>query len=293
MSSKKIRELNPYITSIGERNRYDEFLNLLLNNIAIVHKDGTKYEYQIETFIKKRLIESGTVGYDKVRKIWAQVNATGRLNEYGNPTYLTFIQQNNIVFRRKASYVNTELGAYRIFALPNYFCLSVLIEEVAKFVANCDCAIQQNIDAIKTPYIIKCSNKELKLSIEHLLQDKQDGKPAIVVNEELGSGLDAIKTDVEYVADKIDELRTKRIDSLLNKLGIMSANINKKERVQVGEVNATVGQCLDYIYLMIDTFNKQMELYGIDAKMLDNTSLSEYKEEGGTTENEEQQDIKE
>ena len=53
----------------------------------------------------------------------------------------------------------------------------------------------------------------------------------------------------------------------------MSANINKRERVQVGEVNATVGQCEDYIYLMIDTFNKQMDTYGLPFKMRLNGSL--------------------
>lgn len=61
----------------------------------------------------------------------------------------------------------------------------------------------------------------------------------------------------------------------MNKLGIMSANIDKKERVQVGEVNATIGQCEDYIYLLIDTFNKQMVTYNIPYKMSFNGSMEE------------------
>ena len=64
-------------------------------------------------------------------------------------------------------------------------------------------------------------------------------------------------------------------DKLLNKLGIMSANINKRERVQVGEVNATVGQCSDYIYMLVDCFNKQMDTYGLPFKMELNGSLEE------------------
>ena len=55
----------------------------------------------------------------------------------------------------------------------------------------------------------------------------------------------------------------------------MSANIDKKERVQVGEVNATTGQCVDYIYMIIDTFNKYCNYYNLPFKMSLNGSLEE------------------
>lgn len=285
MSVKKLRDFNPQYLDVGVAYRYDEFLNLLLNNIVITHKDGSAYEYQIETFIKKQLIECGRVGYDKVSKVWANISRTGRLNEYGNMTSLTFMLKNGKVFRRQASYENKPNGAYAIMALPHYFCLSVLIQETAEFISNCEIAIKQNLDAVKTPYIITAKSKDMRLSIEHAIQQKEDGTPVIVVDETLGDALKPQDTSVEYIADKIDELKQKRVDLLLNKLGIMSANINKKERVQVGEVNATVGQCLDYIYLMIDTFNKQMDYYGIDAVMSENTSLEEYSDNTETENN--------
>ena len=94
-----------------------------------------------------------------------------------------------------------------------------------------------------------------------------------MVSENLGDALKSVDTSVNYVADRILTIRDAERDRLLNKLGIMSANINKRERVQVGEVNATVGQCEDYIYLMIDTFNKQMETYGLPFEMRLNGSL--------------------
>ena len=55
----------------------------------------------------------------------------------------------------------------------------------------------------------------------------------------------------------------------------MSANIDKKERVQVGEVNTTINQATDYIYLLIDTFNKQCESYDLPFKMSCNGSIEE------------------
>lgn len=297
MGEVKIRDLNPWTTKrrYGYTTRYDEFINLLLNNIAIVHKDGSKYEYQVETFIKRGLIERGKLAFDSITNIWSQVAECGRLNEYGNMDSMWIIYQNGKSLLRKRSFVKETDGCYIISALPNYFCLSKLIQETADFISNCENAIIQNIDAIKTPYIVTCKDDKLRLSIEHAIEQKQNGKPVLVVSEALGDGLTSTDISVEYIADKIDEIKQKRIDILLNKLGIMSANINKKERVQVGEVNATVGQCLDYIYMLIDTFNKQMELYGIDAKMLDNTSLGQYlkeveKNEGGNDNGKENKD---
>ena len=55
----------------------------------------------------------------------------------------------------------------------------------------------------------------------------------------------------------------------------MTANINKKERVQSAEVNATIGQATDYIYMLIDTFNKQMDAYALPFKMELNGALEE------------------
>ena len=75
----------------------------------------------------------------------------------------------------------------------------------------------------------------------------------------------------------------------------MSANTDKRERVQVGEVNATLAQCTDYLYLLIDTFNRQMQDYGLDLKMDTNSSKNELyaKDFEENEETEETTDIKE
>ena len=91
--------------------------------------------------------------------------------------------------------------------------------------------------------------------------------------------------NTEFIVNDLVQYQTHERDLLLNKLGIMSANTDKRERVQVGEVNATVGQCVDYIYLMIDTFNRQCEDYGIDVKMSLNGALEDlYTNEGNNDE---------
>ncbi len=281
MITKKIRDLAHVSASSiteGADDLYCEFINLLLNNVSIFHKDGKQFDYRVEKKIKTLLIETNKVGYDRLVNKWTEAYGTGKLDDLGYWTWVNFIFPNGTSYRRQASYAPKDNGAYIVEALPYDFTLAKMIKNACAFIANCDIAIVQNINAIKTPYIIACKNDNIKLSIEHAIEDKENGKPVLVVSNELGEAVKPNDIKVEYVAKDIDELKQKRIDQLINKLGIMSANINKKERVQVGEVNATLGQCLDYIYLMIDTFNKQCETYGIDAVMIENTSLNEYED---------------
>ena len=95
------------------------------------------------------------------------------------------------------------------------------------------------------------------------------------VGKPLAKSLEGVQTYTEYIADKVETLKDQRRDQLLNKIGTMTANINKRERVQVGEVNATVGQCEDYIYMFIDNVNRQFTEYGLPFEMKLNTSLEE------------------
>ena len=291
--SPKIKDLNPFVNPYrdklinGSQDLYVEYKNLLMNAVKI---EGLKYD--VETFVKNNLIECGAVGYDALTDKWANVYGAG-LNELGNPTYLTFVFRNGKGFTRKAYYEANKIGAYKINALPVEYALGIMIKKTTNFLENCDVAINQNIDACKTPYIVVCDDKDLQLSIEHAIEEKQSGKPVMVVSKNLGESLKSININVDYIADKLTTLRDIERDKLLNKIGIMSANINKRERVQVGEVNATVGQCEDYIYMLIDTFNKQMETYGLPFKMKLNGSLEELYNDNADEDNDDVVDITE
>lgn len=274
MAKQKIRDLAPYELPYGVYNRFNEYFNLLLNSVKIVGTDDSDINFADETFAKTALFDRGAVGYDKVTKKWYYVYGEG-LNELGNPTGLSLVAANGVSFYRDAYYDKNENGAYLIKALPSAMSMSELIKEATDFMTNCDIAMRQNLEACKTPYIVVCRNKDMQLSFEQALQQKILGQACIIVNEELGEGLKAVNIGVNYLVDQFGEARDKERDILLNKLGIMTANINKKERVQSAEVNATIGQATDYIYLLIDTFNKQCTSYDLPFKMVLNGSLEE------------------
>lgn len=278
VDSKKIRDLNPARRKnpYGVYSRFDEYFNLLLNSVKIVVKStGEGVNYATEHYIKQGLFDGGAMGYDKVAKKWASCYGEG-LNEEGNPTQLIFVTANGKTWTREAYYENKEDGAYLIKALPTTtMTMSSLIKETTDFMTNCDVAMRQNLEACKTPYIVVCKDDELRLSYEQAIQQKQDGQAVIVVSEQLGDGMKAINIGVDYLVDKFSEIRDQERNTLLNKLGIMSNSIEKKERVQSAEVNATLGIATDYVYLLIDTFNKQCDTYGIDYKMVFNGSMEE------------------
>ena len=277
MAKRKIKDLNPIsiCRANGVYSRFEEYFNLLMNAVKVVSAQGeASINYEEETFLKRGLFENGSMGYDKITKKWYYVYGLG-LNDDGDPTELCFVTANGKTFTRPAYYDNKEDGAYKVDALPINMSMSQMIKATTDFMINCEMAMKQNLEACKTPYIVVCKNENLRLSFETALQQKQTGQAVVVVSEELGDGLKAVDIGVSYLVDRFAEARDTERDTLLTKLGILTANIDKKERVQSAEVNATLGQASDYIYMFIDNFNKQCDSYGLPYKMIFNGSMEE------------------
>ena len=277
MAKRKIKDLNPIsiCRANGVYSRFEEYFNLLMNAVKVVSAQGeASINYEEETFLKRGLFENGSMGYDKITKKWYYVYGLG-LNDDGDPTELCFVTANGKTFTRPAYYDNKDDGAYKVDALPINMSMSQMIKATTDFMINCEMAMKQNLEACKTPYIVVCKNENLRLSFETAIQQKQTGQAVIVVNEDLGDGLKAIDIGVTYLVDRFAEARDTERDTLLTKLGILTANTDKKERVQSAEVNATLGQASDYIYMLIDNFNKQCDSYGLPYKMIFNGSMEE------------------
>lgn len=277
MAKRKIKDLKPVsiCRANGVYSRFEEYFNLLMNAVKVVSAQGeASINYEEETFLKRGLFENGSMGYDKITKKWYYVYGLG-LNDDGDPTELCFVTANGKTFTRPAYYDNKDDGAYKVDALPINMSMSQMIKATTDFMINCEMAMTQNLEACKTPYIVVCKNENLRLSFETALQQKQTGQAVVVVSEELGDGLKAVDIGVTYLVDRFAEARDTERDTLLTKLGILTANTDKKERVQSAEVNATIGQASDYIYMLIDNFNKQCDSYGLPYKMIFNGSMEE------------------
>lgn len=246
-----------------------EYLNLLANAVTIEGADYKKARYAI-----KLLINEGAVGYDSITDRFYKVSGIGKDDE-GDPISAFFYTQNNKKFTRTLSYEPKEDGAFYIRALPyGEITFNEIVQRSGDFIGLCDTALVQNLKACMTPYIVAVKDKDTLLSVRHALQQKQDGQAVLIVSEGLSDALQATKIGVEFLADRFVELREGERDRLLKKLGIVT-DITKGERVQTSEVNANVCQASDYIYMMIDTFNKQCEQFGLPFKMKANGTFEE------------------
>lgn len=276
MSKKKFRDLarvNPLDTC--GNSLYEEYKALLMNAVKISYLPA-----HIERFVKSCMIENNQVGFDSLTRRWAIAFGEG-INEYWQPTTITFVFPNNKnSYQRPAYYEPAENGAYLIQALPTDTSFYDIISRTTNEMSECDISIEQNLKAIRTPFVAIVKDENTRLSLLSAIEQKEEGKPAVVTSADIAEGLKGVAFETPYIVDKVEQYRSIIRDRLLNKIGIMSANINKRERVQVGEVNATVGQCVDYIYLWIDNFNAQMEEYGLPYRMELNGALEELYTEG-------------
>ena len=246
-----------------------EYLNLLANAVTIEGIDYKKARYAI-----KLLINEGAVGYDSITDRFYKISEIGK-DEEGDPIKGMFYAQNNKKFTRYLSYEPKEDGAFYIRALPyGEITFREIVERSGDFISLCDTALIQNLKACMTPYIVAVKDKDTLLSVRHALQQKEDGQAVLIVSEGLSDALQATKIGVEFLSDKFVELREGERDRLLKKMGIVT-DITKGERVQTSEVDANVCQASDYIYMMIDTFNKQCEQYGLPFKMKANGTFEE------------------
>lgn len=270
ITPKKLRDLwRPARDLTLAGTYYEEFKSLAMNSLKI---EGLEYEE--ETFVKNALIESGQVGFDKTSNKFSMVFGFG-LNEYGNPTELTLVFFNGKEYTKRASYDNNENGAYLIQAIPNSYAISRDLKRTADLMAQCDISIRQNLLANRAPLILVARDENIILSIRQAIQQQQNGEPVIIENSLVGDAFNGVDTKVKWLVGDILEFKNLERNKLLNRLGVMTANVAKKERVQSAEVESTIGESVDYLNLMIDTFNKQMDSYGIPYKMTANSAIND------------------
>lgn len=271
----KIRDLNPPNFCGGDNSEFEEFFGLAYNSIKIeCTDDNIEFGYMQEDFIKRQLLHNNRVGYDDLTGMFAVINSFG-YNEYWLPRTAFFLYPNGRSYARALSYEPKSGAAYYIRGLPAELSIAQLIRRATDKIREGEITIRQNLQAVRTPFIAVCRDKEVKLSLEQAIGQRQRGDPVIVLSSEIGEALKGIATNVEFLAPEVDELNDRERDRLLNRLGTMTANINKRERVQATEVNATVGQCEDYMYVLIDNVNRQFKTFGLPFKMSPNNSLEE------------------
>ena len=190
-------------------------------------------------FLELSLFECGEIVFaqDEVTGLYfvmRNVNA-GQLDKYDRPIYRRLYANNGLNLERtSADSVIIYNNVLRTSSVP----ITRYYSDRFHFY---DQIVDVNVNAQKTPVLIRCSENE-RLSVENLYLKYEGGQPIIFGDKALSNKpIDVLKTDAPFVADKIYDMKVKYWNEFLTFFGVSNVNINKKERLTTDEVNRQLG----------------------------------------------------
>lgn len=191
-----------------------------------------------ERYMELVLFNRGQVVFfeDKELGFLALPNAgSGRFNVYGIPV------------RRRALAVNgynkelTEKDSVIIWNNMIHTGSALEVEMYSERLWNIDRTIDVNINAQKTPIIIKCDEHE-RLTLKNLYMQYEGNMPVIYGDKNLNTkSLEAINTQAPFVSKDLYELRTQLYNEVLGVLGVSNISYQKRERLISDEVIRSMG----------------------------------------------------
>ena len=270
MAKSKKFPRNENENSLRERLRSTwrgDFLNLLGN--AVIIKGAP--EDVPERWIKKLIFENGEFAY--YNDMCLEISGNSGYFIYDEPTRFELRAPN----RETTFFVNRGdmawIGA-NYLRKPITDFLDMQVNKIVEL----EISMLQNLFASRSPDILGVTDKSIILSIMQAMQQKYIGMPAIYLDN---GGLDGenvkqIKLSAEFNVDKYIALTQQIVTETLAHYGILSATSDKKERVQVGELEATGDFAYDAIYSIIDYVNRDAEKQDCPIRLEFNGALDDF-----------------
>lgn len=159
----------------------------------------------------------------------------GNFNVYDVPTDITAYAINGY---------NMHLNLDNSVPIFNNMLRTNSIDDVvifAKRLYNIDRTIDVNVNAQKTPVLIKCADNQ-RLTMQNMYLKYEGNTPFIFANDKFDqTALSVLKTDAPFNAPEIFSLKEKIWNEALTYLGISNITYNKKERLISSEVDNNMG----------------------------------------------------
>lgn len=166
------------------------------------------------------------------RFLVTQAGYQGRLNVYNNPTRFEPVGVNYHYRQLKA-------GSECIPIWDNRMRVGFksTLWQYARRLADIDKAYDVNLESLKLPTIIT-ADPRTKLTVQNMLQQRQDGQDYIIGFDSLdpGSMFQAWPNTTPYLLDKFVQQKAQVTNEVLGYLGIQSSGTEKKERLISDEV---------------------------------------------------------
>jgi len=244
-----------------------DFLNLLGNAVIVKNLP----EDVPERWIKKLIFDNGEFAY--YNNMCLEISGNNGYFIYDEPTCFELRAPN----RETTFFVNRSDMAWigsNYLRKPITDFLDMQVNKIVEL----EISMLQNLFASRSPDILGVTDKSVILSIMQAMQQKYMGMPAIYLDN---GGLDGenvkqIKLSAEFNVDKYIALTQQIVSETLAHYGILSATSDKKERVQVGELEATGDFAYDAIYSIIDYVNRDAEKQNCPIRLEFNGALDDF-----------------
>lgn len=240
------------------------FLNIAHNSITIENLPNSVPK----RYFLRVLFKEGKIGY--YNGLYLPANGVG-VDIYGLPTEYILIGYNGKTYQGTSE----DIKILRINDLS--YPLYPFLKLQSEMLAEIDGAIRQNLNAVKIMRLFECKDQSTLLSLQNAWKAIHVGALcAFTTKGQLTDNVTEHETGAQYLCDKFTELKREIMNETLERLGVMTANTDKRERVQKAEVDASVGVTIDNIYVMIDTFNYDAKVAGLDLRMKINSVTEDY-----------------
>lgn len=142
--------------------------------------------------------------------------------------------------------------------------------------ADCESAMKVNINTNKTPFALK-GDPDALLSMVNMFKQISGNEP-VVYRPKTRKGLatepielDVIKTNADYLADKLNDSYLDYQSRLLTYLGIDNVSVEKRERLNTAEAGANNEHILANLYLKLkcrqEDWDKVNKMLGSNVKV--------------------------
>ena len=149
---------------------------------------------------------------------------------------------------------------------------------------NLDRAIDVNIEAQKTPTVVKCTDKQ-RLSLKQAINQRKDNEPVMYVDESLDlNAISVLDLKPPMVFKDLQVQKHMLLNEFFTDIGVNNANMDKRERMVANEVEANneqVKACEDTLLRSRLEACKQINrIFGlnISVKRRDLDKIPEYKD---------------